>query len=139
MGFSDMTKRKNIPSNVPTHLRRIFPMSRSVSFVVTAILITAILSAGNVLYAGEYDKGKALYEENCTMCHGANGKGDGPAAASLSAPPKDFNRPEFWKQKNVDQLIAKQVKNGKGEMPAFPLSDDEIKAIIDFMSHSFNK
>jgi cytochrome c5 len=114
-------------------------MSRSVSFLVAAVPVIAILCAGNIVYAGEYDKGKALYEEKCLLCHGANGKGDGPAAAALSNPPQDFNRPEFWKQKNVDKVIEKQVKNGKGEMPAFRLSDDEIKAIIEYMSHAFKK
>lgn len=114
-------------------------MIKSVSFLASAMLVAVTFTIGSFAHASEYGKGKALYEENCTMCHGANGKGDGPAAASLSTPPKDFNRSEFWKQKNVNQLIAKQVKNGKGEMPAFRLNDDEIKAIIDYMSQTFNK
>jgi len=99
--------------------------------------------AGIFLLSNTYgqgnDTGRALYEEKCMICHGQNGKGDGPAAAALSPPPKDFNRPEFWKQKDVEQLIRSQVKNGKGAMPAFSLSDDEIKAIIEFMSHTFKK
>jgi mono/diheme cytochrome c family protein len=114
-------------------------MDRRVLLWVTAIFIAAILSTSNLVYASEYDKGKALYDEKCMICHGANGKGDGPAAAALSPPPKDFNRPEFWNQKNVDQVITNQVKNGKGAMPAFSLSDEEIKAIIGYMSHSFKK
>ena len=31
--------------------------------------------------------GARLYEENCTSCHGAKGKGDGEAAADLKPPP----------------------------------------------------
>jgi mono/diheme cytochrome c family protein len=114
-------------------------MTKSVSCLVMVMLIALSLSTSNAVYGSEYDTGKALYEEKCLICHGANGKGDGPAAAALSPPPKDFNSPEFWKQKNVDQIITNQVKNGKGAMPAFRLNEDEIKAIIDFMSHTFKK
>ena len=114
-------------------------MSKRNSYSVLAILIAAILFTSSFAYGSEYDKGKALYDEKCMICHGANGKGDGPAAAALSPPPKDFNRPEFWNQKNVKEVITNQVKKGKGAMPAFSLSDDEIKAIIDYMSHAFKK
>jgi mono/diheme cytochrome c family protein len=114
-------------------------MTRRVSCSVMAMLIAIILFASNFVYGSEYDKGKALYEEKCMICHGARGKGDGPAASALSPPPRDFSRPQFWEQKNIDQVITNQVKNGKGDMPAFSLNDDEIKAIIDFMSHTFQK
>jgi mono/diheme cytochrome c family protein len=114
-------------------------MTKSVSCLVMAMLIAVIFFTSNFVHGTEYDKGKALFEEKCMICHGANGRGNGPAAAALSPPPKDFNAPEFWKQKNVDQIITNQVKNGKGAMPAFSLNEDEIKAIIDYMSHTFRK
>ncbi len=84
-----------------------------------------------------YDKGKALYMQKCMICHGVNGKGNGPAADALSRPPRDFNDPELWKRQDVDQFIANTVKKGIGEMPAFKLSDDEISAIIAYMSQTF--
>ena len=33
------------------------------------------------------DRGKVLYKEYCSQCHGAEGKGDGPAASGLSPKP----------------------------------------------------
>ena len=78
-------------------------MTKTTSMVGMAALIATFFSLNGVLFGSEYDKGKSLYDEKCMICHGANGKGDGPAAAALSPPPKDFNRPEFWSQKNVDQ------------------------------------
>lgn len=34
--------------------------------------------------------GAALYLEYCAVCHGAEGRGDGPAAAALQKPPSDL-------------------------------------------------
>jgi mono/diheme cytochrome c family protein len=114
-------------------------MGKFFGSVLIGMLAILVLWSAIGARGSEYDRGKSLYEEKCLICHGSNGEGDGPAAAALSPPPKDFNRPGFWKQKGVDQIITKQVKNGKGAMPAFQLSDEEIKAIIDYMSHTFNK
>jgi copper transport protein len=35
-------------------------------------------------------RGKEVYEQNCVTCHGPNGRGDGPLAASLRPRPADF-------------------------------------------------
>ncbi len=36
--------------------------------------------------------GRALFAENCAVCHGDGGRGDGPAAAGLTPPPTDLTR-----------------------------------------------
>lgn len=38
--------------------------------------------------------GRTLFESTCAACHGAGGKGDGPAGAGLKPPPADFTDPE---------------------------------------------
>lgn len=87
----------------------------------------------------EYTQGKNLYENKCLMCHGADGKGNGPAAAAFNPKPANFTDPMFWQRKDIDKFITDTVENGHGMMPAFNLKPDEIKAIIDYLSHTFKK
>src|SRR3546814_6224543 len=40
--------------------------------------------------APDLARGAKLYAENCSMCHGATGAGNGPGAAGLDPPPIAF-------------------------------------------------
>ncbi len=40
--------------------------------------------------SADVEAGRTLYEERCTHCHGAEGRGDGPAAPYLDPAPRDF-------------------------------------------------
>jgi mono/diheme cytochrome c family protein len=57
------------------------------------------------------DSGDEMYKVYCADCHGKTGKGDGPAAAAIKAPPPDLT------------LLAK--KNG-GKFPA-----DHVRSVLD--------
>lgn len=50
------------------------------------------LSARNPLPGtpANIETGRTLYQQNCASCHGATGRGDGPAAASLNPAPSDL-------------------------------------------------
>lgn len=39
--------------------------------------------------------GVGLYQQNCQVCHGAQGKADGPAAGVLAVPPRNFTAGQF--------------------------------------------
>jgi mono/diheme cytochrome c family protein len=80
--------------------------------------------------------GQGIYNTKCAMCHGADGKGKGPAAAALSPPPADFNTSAFW-QNTSDAKITDTIENGKGQMPASDLSPAQVKAVIDYMTKAF--
>lgn len=41
---------------------------------------------------GDAASGKAMYEKKCALCHGPDGKGDGPGAATLDPKPRDFTK-----------------------------------------------
>ena len=69
-------------------------------------------------------EGKLLYEAQCFVCHGPQGRGDGPAASGLNPRPPDLlGRPQSWS----DGQIAAQIQNGRGTMPPFR----EVLAEVD--------
>ena len=43
----------------------------------------------------EAERGKDIFERECSSCHGARGAGDGPAAAFLDPKPRDFTKKTF--------------------------------------------
>jgi mono/diheme cytochrome c family protein len=86
----------------------------------------------------EYEQGEKLFNEKCQICHGKKGDGNGPAAVAFSPRPANFSDPKFW-QKFNDAIIADTIRHGHGMMPAFDLTPDQIKAIIDYMEHTFKK
>jgi mono/diheme cytochrome c family protein len=112
-------------------------MKKIFKLVVSGLIAgSAVLLIGNAEGA-ESDSGKQLFDNKCQICHGVNGDGNGPAAASFSPGPADFTNKKFW-QGNVEQKITNAIENGVGVMPAFTnINPDQIKAIIDYMSHNF--
>ena len=70
-------------------------------------------------------KGQALYSKLCWTCHGKNGKGDGPAAASLKPKPKDFSSADL--QEQTDGELFWKLSNGKGMMMPYKHSLNEEK------------
>ena len=79
--------------------------------------------------------GARLYAENCALCHGADGRGDGPAAASLTVHPADLTAPHLFAHTEGD--LFWWVSNGRahGVMPGFAavMSPAERWDVINFV------
>ncbi len=67
------------------------------------------------------DPGEIVYAEKCASCHGA--KGEGGIGPKLAGNPI-LNAPE---------AVAEIVRNGRGTMPAIPLSDQEMAALLAYL------
>jgi putative copper export protein/mono/diheme cytochrome c family protein len=79
-------------------------------------------------------RGAALYAANCSRCHGADGRGDGPAAASLSKKPINVAEHALHHPPgNLFWWIAHGIP--QTAMPAFAprLSDTDIWELVQFL------
>ena len=87
-------------------------MSRRTRSHVSAIgaLLCCLLSGG--AQAQDATQGKMIYAGRCAFCHGATGKGDGPAGAALKPVPTNFARAEFWKN-TKSEAIEDAIAHGK--------------------------
>lgn len=79
--------------------------------------------------------GRALYVEHCAVCHGAGGRGDGPAGAGLPRPPADLSQPHTALHTAGDMYwwISRGIP--RSGMPPFAdqLSDDDRWDLINFL------
>jgi cytochrome c5 len=75
--------------------------------------------------------GAAIYSQRCALCHGAEGKGDGPAAASLNPKPRNHTDGAYMNTL-TDEAVLLVIHEGKGAMPAWKgvLSEEEIQAVF---------
>ena len=58
------------------------------------------------------EKGKALFQTNCSSCHGESGRGDGPTALTLNPKPRNFHSLTGWKNGSKISQIYKTLEEG---------------------------
>lgn len=76
---------------------------------------------------------KKSVETNCASCHGATGKGDGPAAAALP-PPKPADWTSAKVQSQSDGELFWKISNGRGAMPPWKhLPEKERWEIVNYI------
>ncbi|MHB8381749.1 MAG: c-type cytochrome [Candidatus Binataceae bacterium] len=100
-----------------------------------AILMTAIPAC-----AADMAAAKQNYDTFCVKCHGPGGKGNGPAAATLSTRPRDFTDCARMAKESDDKLFN-VIKNGGGanglspDMQAWStgFEDSEIKDLVVYV------
>lgn len=91
--------------------------------------------------------GRMVYDKNCVMCHGAEGRGDGDFADKLLKLPPDLttlareNGGEFPRLRVSEAIVG----NGRGDhfsgaMPEFPdmagsgaIASFQLEAVLDYL------
>jgi putative copper resistance protein D len=80
-------------------------------------------------------RGAPLYAENCAMCHGATGRGDGPLAGKLPIRPADLTEPHLFAHKVGEVFWWVSYGRDNGVMPGFAdkLNPDQRWDLINFL------
>jgi cytochrome c oxidase cbb3-type subunit 3 len=77
--------------------------------------------------------GRVTFLQNCTMCHGENGKAEG----SLVADATDLTSPQLYKSGTSEGEIFHSIRDGAGDqMPAFKSqldSETDIWNLVNFI------
>jgi mono/diheme cytochrome c family protein len=97
-----------------------------VRFVAAGAVALAVArpAAGQSGTVRQVMDGKELYTAYCAACHGADGRGDGPAAIALKTPPADLtsiitrHEGTFPRDRLVDYIV-----NGDRSIPAHGSKD----------------
>jgi len=94
-----------------------------------------VLVVVSAVFAGDPANGKAIYEKNCVICHGAQGRGDGPGAAMVRPKPTNFASPES--RKKSDAELLKTIESGSPGTPMAPwkeaLSPQQIQDVLAYV------
>jgi hypothetical protein len=85
---------------------------------------------------GRNQRMDSLYAQRCLNCHGPNGRGDGPTAASLPVGTPDFRETV---QRRSNGQIRRIIAEGRGVMPAFepvlrPSEINDLLQMVRFLS-----
>lgn len=86
--------------------------------------------------AAVLDRGADLYQANCLMCHGIEGRGDGPVAAGMSPLPADFTAQQGIDVHSDGELywwISQGIAGSS--MPAFEnlLTEEERWTLVHYI------
>jgi mono/diheme cytochrome c family protein len=80
------------------------------------------------------DDGRAVYAAKCQACHGAEGRGDGPAARALPRKPRDFSSSEFWASTTDARVRAVITQGLPGSiMRGYPMPPAQLDALLAYL------
>lgn len=104
-------------------------MKKLIPLLIAAVALTALSSRAA--------DGKALYDQDCAKCHGADGKGETKMGKKLGA--KDYTDAKVQAELK-DEAALKAVKEGfkdkDGKVlmkPAEGISDADAKAVVAYL------
>jgi mono/diheme cytochrome c family protein len=83
--------------------------------------------------------GETIFQTRCFVCHGRQGKGDGPASTGLGATVRDLTAPS-WQDSTSDETIQSVIRNGAQAIggsaamaPNRDLSDTQIQSLVRYL------
>jgi mono/diheme cytochrome c family protein len=112
-------------------MRHVLASSR----LVIALIAAWLLSHPAPAQSADAAKGRALYEKYCLMCHGPEGRGDGPVGLHANPPAANFHAPES--KRKSDAALLESIRAGHPETAMASwgnaLSSEQIADILAYI------
>lgn len=107
-------------------------MKGTTTLVAIALLMPGLAEAAG---AGDATKGKLLFEKHCLVCHGPQGKGDGPTGRALIPPATDFTSQPSRKKSGADLRRIIEQGSPRTAMPAWKgqLSEEQLSDVSNYV------
>lgn len=113
-------------------------------FLVTCAVFS--LSSASAAEKGDAAKGKETFQTTCAACHGAEGKGDGVAAAALDPKPRNLSDAAYVSTLS-DEHLYKVISEGGASVGLSPmmaawggtLSEQDIWNVIAYLRQDICK
>ena len=113
-------------------------------FLVTCTVLS--LSSVSAAEKGDAAKGKETFQTTCAACHGAEGKGDGVAAAALDPKPRNLSDAAYVSTL-TDEHLYKVISEGGASVGLSPmmaawggtLSEQDIWNVIAYLRQDICK
>lgn len=121
------------------HMQNVASLLRPERFAQALSFVAALSYPAEI--PGSALAGKTIYEARCTGCHGPNGRGDGPVAATLiDVKPQDFRSDTLLAARNWEGTFTRIREGGQSvhgsSMPPWGivLRDAEIWDVVAYLS-----
>jgi cytochrome c6 len=92
-----------------------------------AVTLGAVLPLALAPFAAFAGDGTALYEANCSQCHGADGRAQTPVGKAMKV--ASLAEPKWAEADTADALVAAFRANPKHKAVASKVSDEDLRAI----------
>ena len=116
-------------------------------FVIRLLALPAPSESDRAAEYARYQKGKFVFEDNCILCHGPRGDGNGELAPTLNPRPRSFREGMFkfrttpFGKMPTDDDLRHTIRTGLSgtAMGMFShLSDEDVEALIVYVK-SFSR
>ena len=96
-----------------------------------AVWVSAALLCGSSSWASagespEVAAGRDLFEQHCELCHGAEGRGDGPLSEELRVAPADLTKISARRGGTFPEVEVREMIDGRRSVRAHGKSDMPI-------------
>ena len=87
-------------------------LAQDIPLIAPARIPPVDITKAGVSSEGAIARGREVFRANCVSCHGENGQGDGPTAATLNPKPRNFHVLQGWTNGPKVSQIYRTLQEG---------------------------